>query len=76
MLDLIKKTSKPREKINEAKEELHLVYHGRLDRHRGIMMLPLLLDKLSEENIPARLHLYGEGDCEKRLHLFRHQVGI
>jgi glycosyltransferase involved in cell wall biosynthesis len=56
-----------REKINEAKEELHLVYHGRLDRHRGIMMLPLLLDKLSEENIPARLHLYGEGDCDKTL---------
>lgn len=57
----------PREKITEANEELHLVYHGRLDRHRGIMMLPLLLDKLKTENIPAVLHLYGEGDCEKPL---------
>ena len=30
-------------------------------------MLPLLIDKLSAENVPARLHLYGEGDCEKPL---------
>lgn len=51
----------------QPEKELHLVYHGRLDRHRGIMMLPLLLDKLTEENIPARLHLYGEGDCERPL---------
>ena len=56
-----------KERISDAKKEVHLVYHGRLDRHRGIMMLPLLLDKLTEENIPARLHLYGEGDCEKPL---------
>lgn len=56
------------EKIIEANQEIHLVYHGRLDRHRGIMLLPLLLDKLTDENIPARLHLYGEGDCEKTLH--------
>lgn len=62
-----RKDFQPREKIIDAKEEIHLVYHGRLDRHRGIMMLPLLLDKLSAENIPARLHLYGEGDCEKPL---------
>ena len=57
----------PREKVIDAKEELQLVYHGRLDRHRGIMMLPLLLDKLNAENVPARLHLYGEGDCDKPL---------
>jgi glycosyltransferase involved in cell wall biosynthesis len=61
------KDIKPRERINDVNKEIHLVYHGRLDRHRGIMMLPLLLDKLSEENIPARLHLYGEGDCKKPL---------
>ena len=61
------KDIKPRERINDVNKEIHLVYHGRLDRHRGIMILPLLLDKLSEENIPARLHLYGEGDCKKPL---------
>ena len=56
-----------KERISDAKKEVHLVYHGRLDRNRGIMLLPLLLDKLNEENISARLHLYGEGDCEKTL---------
>ena len=55
------------QRLSSPEQEIHLVYHGRLDRHRGVMLLPLLLDKLGEENISARLHLYGEGDCEKSL---------
>lgn len=41
---------------------LNLVYHGRIDRNRGIMNLPLLLERLLEKNIDAKLHFIGDGD--------------
>jgi len=41
---------------------LNLVYHGRIDRNRGIMNLPLILERLLENEIDAKLHFIGDGD--------------
>ena len=41
---------------------LTLVYHGRLDQHRGVLTLPILLEKLRQNDVQARLLLIGEGD--------------
>lgn len=41
---------------------LNLVYHGRIDRNRGIMNLPLILEKLLEHDIDAKMHFIGDGD--------------
>jgi glycosyltransferase involved in cell wall biosynthesis len=42
---------------------LTMVYHGRLDRHRGVLSLPMLLEKMRAKGIVARLMLVGEGDA-------------
>jgi glycosyltransferase involved in cell wall biosynthesis len=44
-------------------EDLTLVYHGRLDRHRGVLALPILLRKSRSLGIQAKLILVGEGDA-------------
>ncbi|MBL6882694.1 MAG: glycosyltransferase family 4 protein [Candidatus Poseidoniaceae archaeon] len=44
-------------------ETFTLIYHGRLDRHRGIMALPMLLRKSQALGIEAKLVLVGEGDA-------------
>jgi glycosyltransferase involved in cell wall biosynthesis len=44
-------------------EKLTLIYHGRLDRHRGVMALPMLLRKSQSLGIDAELILVGEGDA-------------
>ena len=40
-----------------------LVYHGRLDKHRGVLALPMLLSKLKSQGIKAELSLVGEGNA-------------
>tara|TARA_B100000767_G_C19748559_1_gene529685 strand:+ start:1027 stop:2016 length:990 start_codon:yes stop_codon:yes gene_type:complete len=47
---------------NERLSGLNLVYHGRIDRNRGIMNLPLILEKLLEHDIDAKMHFIGDGD--------------
>ena len=47
----------------EKNEILTLVYHGRLDRHRGVLALPMLQQKLRHENIETQLLLIGKGDA-------------
>ena len=44
-------------------EKLTLIYHGRLDRHRGVMALPMLAKKSQSLGIEAELILVGEGDA-------------
>lgn len=44
-------------------ENLTLIYHGRLDRHRGVMALPMLLRKANLQGVDAKLILIGEGDA-------------
>jgi glycosyltransferase involved in cell wall biosynthesis len=52
--------------ISKANDErlsgLNLVYHGRIDRNRGIMNLPLILEKLLRHDIDAKMHFIGDGD--------------
>jgi glycosyltransferase involved in cell wall biosynthesis len=48
---------------NKRFEQFTLVYHGRLDRHRGVMALPMLLHKAQIQGIEARLILIGEGNA-------------
>lgn len=44
-------------------DELTMVYHGRLDQHRGVLALPMLLQKARMNGTEARLILIGEGDA-------------
>ena len=46
---------------------LTMVYHGQLDQHRGVLALPMLLQKMNSSGLDARLILIGSGDCFKRL---------
>jgi len=39
------------------------VYHGRLDKHRGVLALPMLIQHLKAAGIAATLSLVGEGDA-------------
>ena len=41
-----------------------MVYHGKMDRNRGILKLILLLDALENNGIEAELNLIGSGDLD------------
>tara|TARA_B100000242_G_scaffold249197_1_gene190441 strand:- start:825 stop:1919 length:1095 start_codon:yes stop_codon:yes gene_type:complete len=43
------------------------VYHGRLDKHRGVLALPLLVQRLRSSGKEATLTLIGEGDAVRGL---------
>ena len=43
------------------------VYHGRLDKHRGVLALPLLIQRLRTNGKEATLTLIGEGDAVRNL---------
>ena len=51
----------------ERFERLTMVYHGQLDRHRGVLALPMLLQKARTAGIEIQLILIGEGDCVSSL---------
>ncbi|HJL97184.1 MAG TPA: glycosyltransferase family 4 protein [Candidatus Poseidoniaceae archaeon] len=42
---------------------LRLIYHGRLDKHRGILSLPMLVQKLISRGFKAQLTLVGDGNA-------------
>ena len=44
-----------------------MVYHGKMDRHRGILKLILLIDALEKCGIEAELNLIGSGDLDQHL---------
>ena len=46
---------------------IQMVYHGKMDRHRGILKLVLLLDALESNGIEAELSLVGSGDLDTHL---------
>ena len=48
---------------SEKKQTLTLVYHGKVDRNRGILALPMFLQKMITMGIRARLIIIGNGDC-------------
>ena len=41
---------------------LTMVYHGRLDQHRGVLALPMLLQKMKRSGLDVRLIMIGDGD--------------
>lgn len=43
------------------------VYHGRLDKNRGILALPMMVQKLKNKGFNASLTLIGEGDASNAL---------
>ena len=46
---------------------IKLAYHGRLDVHRGVMSLPMILAGLHSQGVEATLHIHGTGDAVERL---------
>ena len=42
---------------------IRFVYHGRLDKNRGVFSLPMLIQKLNSNGVPSKLTLVGEGDA-------------
>lgn len=48
-------------------EILTMVYHGQLDRHRGIMAAVMLVHKARQEGIQVNLKLIGEGNVYQSL---------
>ena len=50
----------PKKKLGK---EIQMVYHGRLDKHRGVMALPMLVQKLRNREIQATLTMIGEGNA-------------
>ena len=49
--------------ISEKNQILTLVYHGKVDRNRGVLALPMFLQKLNNSGVKARLIVIGNGDC-------------
>ena len=50
-----------------SEETLRLVYHGRLDKHRGVLSLPMLGQHLVNAGRDLRMTLIGEGDARPAL---------
>ena len=57
------KKFKPRKKA----QALTLVYHGRLDINRGVLALPMILQKARARGLKCKLVMIGEGDAFVRL---------
>jgi glycosyltransferase involved in cell wall biosynthesis len=51
------------QKKRDSKEMLQFIYHGRLDKHRGVLALPIFIQKLLTVGIKAQLTLVGEGNA-------------
>ena len=46
---------------------IKLAYHGRVDVHRGVLSLPMILAGLHSQGVEATLHIHGTGDAVERL---------
>ena len=53
---------------NGTKEgPIKLAYHGRVDVHRGVMSLPMILAGLHSQGVEAELYIHGNGNAIGRL---------
>ena len=48
-------------------QTLTLVYHGKLDKNRGVLALPMFLQKVNNSGIDAQLIVIGDGDCYEEI---------
>lgn len=68
-------------KPQEKRSTFTMIYHGRLDRHRGVLACVMLAHKARIEGLEVDLHLIGEGNLEPalqeltRTHEFLHVPG-
>ena len=46
---------------------IKLAYHGRVDVHRGVMSLPMILAGLHSQGVEAELYIHGNGNAIDRL---------
>jgi len=53
--------------IGKKNGPIKLAYHGRVDVHRGVMSLPMILAGLHSQGVEATLHIHGTGDAVERL---------
>jgi glycosyltransferase involved in cell wall biosynthesis len=51
----------------EKDNPIRMVYHGRVDNSRNVMLLPRILEGLQQKGIDATLHIHGIGDAINRL---------
>ena len=51
------------QKKRDSTEMLQFIYHGRLDKHRGVLALPIFIQKLVKVGVKAQLTLVGEGNA-------------
>ncbi len=51
----------------DSTDKLRLIYHGRLDKHRGVLALPMLVSKAITTGLDISLKLIGDGDCYSEL---------
>lgn len=51
----------------EKNPKLTLVYHGRLDHHRGVLSLPMFVQKAISSGLKCRLIMIGEGNAYEDL---------
>lgn len=51
-------------------ERLTMVYHGRLDRHRGVLAAVMLTHKAVQAGLDVRTVFIGEGDAEAQLRAY------
>ena len=52
---------------------LTMVYHGRLDRNRGVLAAVMLAHKARQEHIDVRLTFIGEGDAQAHIKAYAEQ---
>jgi glycosyltransferase involved in cell wall biosynthesis len=60
-------------KTNDGFQKLTLVYHGKLDRNRGVLALPKFLQKAEENGIDLCLKMIGDGDAFDSLEIMAQQ---
>ena len=54
-------------KNREKEGPIKLAYHGRVDVHRGVMSLPMILAGLHSQGVEAELYIHGNGNAIGRL---------
>ena len=55
---------------------LHMVYHGRMDRNRGVLALPMVHQKAKNAGLDVTLTLMGEGDALGALKRMERDVSV
>ena len=47
--------------------DLTLIYHGQIDEHRGVLSLPIMIQKANDSGLRCRLIMIGEGNAYSKI---------